>query len=221
LAWALGVVSAWALLLVGASVAVAAPGELDGSYATGGVFTGGFQTEPPGLHAQFAVVDSQRRTVIAATHVDAQGRSHLDVMRLTAQGTLDPTFNPGGATPGVVEVDFSPGVGSADVLARGVAVTGGDKVVALGWVHDPGRGNLFTALVRLGSDGSYDTSFGPGHDGRAVDLRNPNYTSSPNSLAVDGLGRILVGGSCGSGCGGFVARMWAGLARVSSSPGCW
>jgi uncharacterized delta-60 repeat protein len=217
------------LLLVGApGVALAAPGELDGSYATGGVFTGGFQTEAPGLHAQFAVVDSQRRTVIAATHVDAQGQSHLDVMRLTAQGRLDPTFNPGGATRGVVEVDFSATVGALDVLARGVAVTGGDKVVALGWVHDLEHANLFTALVRLGSDGSYDTSFGQGHDGRVVDLRNPNFTSSPDSLAVDPTGRVLVGGSCGSGCGGFVARYTApvrltpaGLTRARPIPGCW
>jgi hypothetical protein len=92
------------------------------------------------LHAQFAVVDSQRRTVIAATHVDPQGQSHLDVIRLTAKGALDPTFDAGGATPGVVEVDFSASVGGLDVLARGVAVTGGDKVVALGWVHDPSHG---------------------------------------------------------------------------------
>jgi uncharacterized delta-60 repeat protein len=143
--------------------------------------------------------------VIAATHTDALNRRHLDVVRLTAQGTLDTSFNPSGPTPGIVEVDFSAYVNTIDVYARGVAVVGGDKIVALGWVHDT-NGNDFTALVRLNSDGSYDTTFGANHDGRTVDLANPNYTGFPDSLAVDGLGRILVGGSCGSGCGGVVAR---------------
>jgi uncharacterized delta-60 repeat protein len=96
-------------------------------------------------------------------------------------------------------------VATIDVYARGVAVVGADKIVALGWVHDT-SGNDFTALVRLGSDGSYDTTFGVNHDGRAVDLGNPNYAGFPDSLAVDNLGRILVGGSCGSSCRGIVAR---------------
>src|SRR5689334_16229495 len=195
------------VLVAGAPAAMAAPGELDGAFASGGVFTGSLQTEPSGAPPRFqsAVVDSQRRTVIAATRVDAQNRRHLDVMRLTAQGTLDTSFNPLGSTPGIVEVDLSAYVGAIDVYARGVAVVGGDGVVALGWVHDT-NGNDFTALVRLGSDGSYDTSFGANHDGRMVDLRSPNYARSPDSLGVDRLGRILVGGSCGTSCGGFVAR---------------
>jgi hypothetical protein len=99
--WALAAACVSGFLIAGVpGAALAAPGELDASYGAGGVFTGPFQTESPGMHAQFAVVDSQRRTVIAATHVDPQGQSHLDVIRLTAQGALDPTFNAGGATPG-------------------------------------------------------------------------------------------------------------------------
>jgi len=201
--WVLAAVCALGVLIAGAPAAMAASGELDAAFASGGVFTGSFETEPSGAppRDQSAVVDSQRRTVIAVTRVDAQNRRHLDVMRLTAQGTLDTSFNPQGSTPGIVEVDFSAYVGSIDVYARGVAVVGGDGVVALGWVHD-GNGNDFTALVRLGSDGGYDATFGANHDGRTVDLRTPNYTRSPDSLAVDRLGRILVGGSCGNSCGG-------------------
>jgi hypothetical protein len=67
--------------------------------------------------------------------------------------------------------------------------------------------------VRLGSDGSYDTTFGANHDGRTVDSANPSYTGFPDSLAVDNLGRILVGGSCGNGCGGVVARYTSTGAR--------
>jgi hypothetical protein len=130
------VISALGFLLAGASAAMAAPGELDSGFASGGLFTGGFQTEPAGAPSrdQSATVDSQGRTVIAATHVDAQNRRHLDVMRLTSQGALDTSFNSGGATPGIIEVDFSAFVGTIDVYARGVAVVGGDKIVALGWV---------------------------------------------------------------------------------------
>ncbi len=203
----LAAVCALGVLMAGAAAAMAAPGELDSGFANGGVFTGSFETEPSGAPPRFqsAVVDSQRRTVIAVTRVDAQNRRHLDVMRLTAQGTLDTSFNPHGSPPGIVEVDLSAYVGTIDVYARGVAVVGGDGVVALGWVHDT-NGNDFTALVRLGSDGSYDTTFGANHDGRTVDLRSPGYARSPDSLAIDRLGRILVGGSCGSSCGGFVAR---------------
>jgi hypothetical protein len=87
------------------------------------VFTGSFQTElsAPPPREQSATVDSQRRAVIAVTRVDAQGRRHLDVMRLTAQGALDTSFNPGGPTPGIVEVDFSAELNNLplDVNARG------------------------------------------------------------------------------------------------------
>jgi hypothetical protein len=100
------------------------------------LFTSLFQTEPSGTppRDQSATADSHCWTVIAATHVDAEDRRHLDVMRLTPQGTLDTSFNPQGSTPGIVEVDFSAYVGTIDVYARGVAVVGGDKIVALGWV---------------------------------------------------------------------------------------
>jgi hypothetical protein len=91
------------------------------------------------------VVDSLGRTVIATTLIDAQNHSHVDVLRLTPQGTLDTTFGSGG----LVEVDVSAVLGSEDVFERVVAIATGDKVVALGWTHD-NSGNDFTALVRLG-----------------------------------------------------------------------
>src|SRR3954452_11271494 len=89
------------LLLVPA--AVAAPGELDPSFGAGGIFTGPpqFSTTPyAGTHEHVAAVGSQRRVVVAATRVDATGK-HLAVFRLTPAGTLDQSFNSGGATRGV------------------------------------------------------------------------------------------------------------------------
>src|SRR6201995_769573 len=132
--WVLVAVCALGVSIASAPAAMAAPGELDSGFASGGVFTDSFETEPSGAPPRFqsAVVDSQRRTVIAATRVDAQNRRHLDVIRLTAQGSLDTSFNPQGSTPGIVEVDLSAYVGSIDVYARGVAVVAGDGEAALG-----------------------------------------------------------------------------------------
>ena len=46
LARALVVIWALGLLLVGVPAALAAPGELDSGFASGGSFTGSFETEP-------------------------------------------------------------------------------------------------------------------------------------------------------------------------------
>ncbi len=97
--------------------------------------------------------------------------------RLQANGTLDPTFFPSASVPGIgiLRVD-SPGLGGAMALLS----TGRILVT-------DGAGNL---LRRLG-DGSADASFaGTG----TVVLPNPSQFS-PTTMAVDGPGRIVIGGS--------------------------
>ena len=161
--------------------ALAAPGEPDPSYGSGGVFAGPAQfqtTDYSGTPERSVAVDSLGRTVVAATRVDQAGRRHLDVFRLTPAGTLDQTFDPAGNTPGVVEVDFTDAP-NLDVLARGVAVTAGDAIVALGSVDESGHPAI--GLVRLTAAGGYDPSFSG--DGRLVAPQLGNVEPVAHSMA--------------------------------------
>src|SRR5262249_51559160 len=91
------------------------------------------------------------------------GRNELAVARLLPDGALDASFDVAGDNlgPGRVAVGFA----GADVnpgRSNFQAQLQGDKIVV--------SGSLFGgyALARLNSDGSVDTSFGTGGNGRVV-----------------------------------------------------
>ena len=77
------------------SSASAAPGDLDGGFAAGGVHTASFMTSGLQEDSHKVAVDSQGRVVVAAT-LEGQLNGGLPraikVFRLTAQGQPDPTF---------------------------------------------------------------------------------------------------------------------------------
>ena len=119
------------------------------------------------------------------------GVESLEARALLTAGTLDPTFGAGGiARAGLV-------AGEVAALSDAVLLPGG-KILAAGTL----RGDSFVA--RYHPDGSLDTTFGAG--GGMVRLGfGSNFDGDGPHLAVQGDGKILVGGNDTS---------YVGLARL-------
>ncbi|MGA9422540.1 MAG: hypothetical protein WBW61_09265, partial [Rhodanobacteraceae bacterium] len=129
------------------------------------------------------------RIVVAGTTTPANANEDFAVARLDSDGALDTTF---GAGTGKVTIAFDLG-GSNQDYAMALAVQPDGRILAAG-AADTGTNNPDFAVVRLLSDGSYDTSFNL--TGRATvgfDL-GPGNDDSANSVAVDAAGRIVLGG---------------------------
>jgi len=105
---------------------------------------------------------------------------------LTAPGDLDTAFGSGGK---VTDQIFTFGG-----YSNSVAMQSDGKIVAAG---SAGNGsNIDFALVRYNTDGSLDTSFGPGG---IVITPVGSYDDRANSVAIQSNGRIVVAGSAYNG----------------------
>lgn len=188
---------AWGAL-VPSSAAVAAPGDLDASgFGSGGIFTAPLQAGATGDGAELhhVALDAQGRTLLAfARDDDADARGDAVVVaRLTEGGAVDSTFNPGGATPGLAEVDAGgTPTSTTDVQIRGVQPGPAGTILVLARVYDPGA-PVRIVLMRLTATGQLDGDFGSG--GRVTDLEVfGSYATDARTLSVDAQGRALVGG---------------------------
>ncbi|HEY7672884.1 MAG TPA: Calx-beta domain-containing protein, partial [Gammaproteobacteria bacterium] len=138
----------------------------------------------------------------------------MAVIRLTADGLLDPTFNGDGL---VILPSLVPG---ADARADAVVVQGDGKIAVAGTTgpcasddavcDDAGE----AAVARLNADGSLDATFGFG--GRATfSIRGwERIEVARGGLAIEPDGTLVVGGRAGPGSAepsdsryGFVARL--------------
>ena len=127
------------------------------------------------------------------------------VARLTDSGEFDPTFGSGGlqTVDFGSRVDESGNVVSTDDVATGVIVDGQDRIIVVGSTYgaDPTTGGDF-AVARLTDSGKLDPDFGSGglqtiDFGSWVDESGSPYVSDDvaSSVALDGAGRIVVGGT--------------------------
>ncbi len=140
-----------------------ADGSLDSS------FNPGAGASAPWVFCLAAQADG--KILVGGGFTNLVGQTRIGIGRLNADGSLDGSFNPGvGADPN----SGGPGAYSLTVQADGKILVGGD-FITLG-------GQSRTNIGRLNADGSLDSSFDPGANGRVV------------SLAVQADGRILVGG---------------------------
>lgn len=132
--------------------------------------------------AEGVAIDSQGRIVVAGT-VGADccfGRGFF-FARFLPNGRFDRSFSGDGRC----KVAFGDISGANDI-----ALDDQGRIVAAG--YDNGRSDgLHLAVVRLKQNGTLDRSFGA--DGR-VRLQVGSSSSEANSVAIDSLGRIVVGG---------------------------
>lgn len=125
-----------------------------------------------------------------ANRVSNPGNEDFAIARLNSDLTLDVTFNPGGARPGVQLAAFDQGGSNRDGAAA-VAVQADGKIVAVGVVEAPAA--YHGGAVRLNVDGSLDAGFGS--SGRV--LFSPGQLTGLSAVAIDRRQRIVVAGSVG------------------------
>ena len=116
------------------------------------------------------------------------------VVRLDADGSLDPTF--GGGT-GKTTIAFDLG-GDNDDQALSVALQPDGKIVVAGSANAGANGYVF-AVARLLTDGSRDTGFNA--SGRVtIPFGTPSapLDATAFSVAIDNAGRIILGGDAGN-----------------------
>jgi uncharacterized delta-60 repeat protein len=111
-----------------------------------------------------------------------RGRSHLGVAQLTPDGRTRAEFGEKGAIVGTY---------------RAVAGEPDGSVFALADVPRRREKENFKArLIRVAPDGNPDRAFGKG--GRATVTLGPGFSTTLDSLAIDGKGRVVIGGTLGN-----------------------
>lgn len=174
----LALATALVVPVAGDRAALAAPAAVDQSFGGDGTVSVSFAPSPiEYVNSESPIgVDSQNRVIVAGGVGEFRGDSDIGVVRFTEAGTLDGTF----ATSGRTIVDLGPAKGAVEALV----VQPDDKVVLSGWNL---AGSTWTGiLIRLGSDGSLDPTFG---DGGIVRIPSPGvgrFTFTSLAIAPDG-----------------------------------
>lgn len=105
--------------------------------------------------------------------------------RYNNDGSLDTSFGSGGKA--ITEFFGGPD------LAQGVALQSDGKIVVAGFVFDLRVGNELIGLVRYNSDGTLDSTFGPG--GKVT--TKIRFADRANDVVVQPDGKIIAAGSSG------------------------
>jgi uncharacterized delta-60 repeat protein len=153
-------------IVAASSIAVAQAGQLDPTFASNGILA---DTFGGGINFASVVALQSDGKIVVGGEIGSLGA----VVRLNTNGTFDNSFG----SSGVVTIKFR----DAENVATGLAIQSDGKIVVVG-TGLPGFGQL----VRLNSNGSFDTSFG----------RNGSVFLSvtPGVLALQADGKILITG---------------------------
>jgi uncharacterized delta-60 repeat protein len=155
-------------------------GVLDTTFGTGGKTTVGFGTLGDQAYAE--AIQSDGKILVAG-----QSGNNIALIRLTATGALDTTFD----TDGKVTTPF--GTGSDFAIGYAVEIDSSGKIVVGGYTHIAADGHYEFAVARYNSDGSLDTTFSS--DGKATlyDSSTP-LDDVAFAMALQDDGKIVVGG---------------------------
>lgn len=137
-----------------------------------------------------AALDAQDRIVVVGSVDLLPNDSDFVIVRLTADGQLDPTFS----QDGIAQYGFDFGGDNVDT-AHAVAIDAANRIVVAGGVERNATMDVDFGLLRLRPDGSLDPTFDD--DGRravAFDLTD-NPTDVATAVAIADDGRILVAGT--------------------------
>lgn len=132
-------------------------GSLDPSFANGDVQS--IVLDNGGANADLAhavAIDAQGRIVVVGeTELADALDTDFAVVRLRANGTLDPTFG----NDGEVGIPFDLRPDNRTDVASAVAVGADGRIVVAGTARDFDFGTMRLAIARLNEDGSYDVSW--------------------------------------------------------------
>jgi uncharacterized delta-60 repeat protein len=155
------------------AVALAAPGDLDPSFGSGGTVITSFG----GTDVASAVVIQPDGKLVVVGRTNIAGNTVFALARYNPNGGLDPAFGTGG----LVTTDF----GSTD-QAFAVALQGDGKIVTAG------RRGSDIIVARYNADGSLDSPFGSG--GRVITNFGMGATEQALALVLQTDGKIVVAG---------------------------
>ncbi|HEX8087588.1 MAG TPA: delta-60 repeat domain-containing protein [Blastocatellia bacterium] len=185
-------VTAIAILMSGLPPArvVAAAGDLDASFGTGGKVVTEFFGR--GASACDMAVQPDGKIIAAGTVARINAGNVFGLARYNSDGSLDPAFGSGGV---VVTENFN-----QVSLIRAIALQPDGKIVVAGdWFPDDSSGGF--SLARYNSNGSVDLTFG---DGGLV-INESQRLKSALQIAVLPGGKIIIAGTGLSSSGGFLS----------------
>jgi uncharacterized delta-60 repeat protein len=152
-------------------------GSIDSSFSIGTGF---------GAAVNALALQSDGKIIVGGNFTSFNGNTQNYLARLNSDGSYDSTFNTG--------TGFASSVTTLALQSDGKIVVGGNFTSF--------NGNNQNYLVRLNSDGSYDSTFNTG----------TGFGAAVNTLAIHSSGRILSGGSFssfnGTSTGGFILLGW-------------
>lgn len=157
-------------------------GSLDASFSGGKVTTTVGSYTPGGLGM---AMQSDGKFVVVGTVLNAAGNLDIALVRYTANGSLDGTFNGNGK----VTTDIGTVIG-ADDYGQSVAMQSDGKIVVVGKPYNGSNNDI--AVVRYNANGSLDTTFnGTGKVTTAIG----SASDQAYGVAVQTDGRIVVAGT--------------------------
>jgi uncharacterized delta-60 repeat protein len=189
-----------AILICLSGLAMAQPGSLDSTFATGGIFVT-HDTLAFDAVADAVALQGDGKIVVAGEISSLAG-----VVRLNANGTLDSSFGAGG----MVTINVPSGLGGG-VQVIGVAIQIDGKIIAgISTINSDGSESF--SLARLNPNGSLDDAFG---SAGLVTTFPFGQQRSPTVLALQPDGKILLAGD------GVMARYESNgqLARIIHESG--
>lgn len=145
-------------------------GALDTSFNSGGAGLAASSGQP---EVNVLLTDSANRTYVGGTFSSYNGTARSGILRLLADGTLDPAFAP-------------TGLGGGTRYARTLALLPDGKLL-VGGSFSSINGTARSHLARLNADGSLDTTFS------ATAAFSSTSAAAVGEIAVLPDGRILVG----------------------------
>jgi len=179
------------LLLVFATNALAATGDLDTTFSTDGKVTtdfGGHTTD----FVYGAAIQQDGRIVMTGYSYNGSSNDFA-LARYNSDGSLDASFGSGGK----VTTDFS---SNSDDRSLAMVIQSDGKFIVVGYSNN-GNNNDF-ALARYNSNGALDTSFG---SGGKVTTDYGNDTNNLSGIALQSDGKIVVMGSSYVGSNEYIA----------------
>lgn len=191
-------------------------GTLDASFGNGGIAV---QRDAAGAgrdSASTIAIDGSGRILVAGTSTNSAGNLDMVVWRLTDNGSLDMTFGGdynGSNTPdGFVIVDGAAFAGSND-FANDIQLDASGRIVVAG---SSGLSDHDMVVWRFTANGQLDTSFGVDYDtsGTRDGFFKHNGATAANShdtagsLAIDGVGRIVLAGGSYNATSGYDMVIW-------------
>lgn len=165
-------------------------GSLDASFSGDGRATTDFG-DSDGPDAAYSVaIQTDGKIVAAGARGDTGFEADFALARYTSDGSLDPSFS----GEGMVTMDIS-----GFDAARDLALYPDGRIVAVGSCACDAEGGSDFALVRYGSDGTLDSTFGG--DGTVI-ANVGGYYDGAWGVALQRDGKVVAAGS-GSGFGDF------------------